>query len=266
MEYEVRREAKTKAKEILKGNFLQIIFYGLMLSVPTMLLSGFYYINSSNTLLTTMDIDSFEMVIFNLQTEIVYLAMTILVGMALYPLRVGVMQMYVLFSKGEKRKFSDVFLTYSSGRSVFACYATMFNIFWRTILVFICYFLAIVIALIPVFVGLDVLSFILIPTIFVVFIYKIIKLSLLETLSMGKIYDDEYTVSKGNKMLKQAFKGGRISMFIFPITFAGWAIISSLLSSFTLGIANVIFGAYYTISLWNYINTKIENVEFRGEF
>lgn len=285
MDRQIRYYATNIAKNIVSKNLLLILGLGIIVALPSIAINAIMQLTifanqvkfEYSLYYATSDIEVFK-ALFSLILPIIgFTFLAFITTIILYPINVGVVQVYKKLIECKETKISDVFSVFSTnaGKS----YKLFLSIFLRSIPLAIISIIGVLLCFssffFTLFLEFSLLLIIISSALFIIgFIMVMIstfmqnKLSILEIFSMYHIDKENYTVSNASDDINKVFSGRKYTLYIFPLFFFGWILISALLATFTMGLSSMIYNAFYTIVVAIYVQTNIDeyNKNNRGEF
>lgn len=285
MDRQIRYYATNIAKNIVSKNLLLILGLGIIVALPSIAINAIMQLTifanqvkfEYSLYYATSDIEVFK-ALFSLILPIIgFTFLAFITTIILYPINVGVVQVYKKLIECKEAKISDVFSVFSTnaGKS----YKLFLSIFLRSIPLAIISIIGVLLCFssffFTLFLEFSLLLIIISSALFIIgFIMVMIstfmqnKLSILEIFSMYHIDKENYTVSNASDDINKVFSGRKYTLYIFPLFFFGWILISALLATFTMGLSSMIYNAFYTIVVAIYVQTNIDeyNKNNRGEF
>lgn len=253
----LRISSKIKAKEILKSNFLVCFAMALLYSVP----AGIFSTIMSFVFELAQYTNNIAFLIFILTLSLV---ISLIVSyLLLMPLVFGTVKAFYNTSREEKGNISDVFYYFQSSDRLKWCYKLIWKYFIKTVVISLQYLgIPYIIFLISVFAILHsqenytstiisviamFLFFLSAIAILILAILASIKLFALELSAYICVITDSQDIKSTINENMFIYKDKKSDLFIYSLSFIGWAILATFASCFTLGASFVVFSMYQTM-------------------
>lgn len=271
----LRIEAKTNAKAVLKANFIVCFTMTVLIALPTGLLDGIVNYSSLMT-------EVFENQAIYLGTMVLLILVVPIISLFLFaPINFGIVRSFEKMTKGEKTKIGDIFYYFQKGETLKWCYKLAWRVFLQTIWISIKYMgipFTIVMGCSAYIVYQDAVGLVeYIPnsilSIMIFAFLVLIPLAVITSIrqyaltlsSYNCIFEESLDIKRTIRQVMEVYKFKKMDLFTFNFSFLGLHILAIFLSVFSLGIPFVLFTMYKTMATvlyakYNY--TQPNTIEF----
>ena len=251
---ELRVSAKNQAKTLIKSNFATCLAATLIYFVPATVFQLILYYG--------VEFTSFFNNVFMVLIMFAAIIISPLVTYLIFtPLSFGSVKVFYTISRGEKPQISDVFYYFQTSDRIKWCYTVIWKFFIKSVWIMIKYLgIPFVVLMVSVFivsspytsVSSTRISFflIIISWLAIAFlsIFVSIKQIAIELATYVCVITDTNNIKETMNENIAIYKDKKMNLFVFSLSFTGWALLAAALSTISLGLSFALLSIYQAFS------------------